>query len=81
MNYSNSTILITFNMAPELPPIPSGLIVLRAFETRPRDLLSTSSSSYTIKAFGQRVALKAASTTLYNAKDLARGRLQRLCGR
>ena len=35
------TVASAANMAPELPP--SGLIVLRAFETRPRDLLRTSS--------------------------------------
>jgi len=47
----------------------------------PRDLLSTSSSLDNIKAFGQRVALKAAFTILYTVKDLARGRLQQLCRR
>ena len=68
-------------MALELPLIPSKLPVLRVLETRPRDLLSTSSSLYSIKAFGQRVALKAASTIPYTVKDLARGRLQQPCGR
>jgi len=63
-------------MTLELPPVPNRLPVLRALETRPRDLLSTSSSLYNIKAFGQRLALNAASTMLYTVKDLARGRLQ-----
>ena len=55
--------------------ILSGLFMPYLFKISYKDLLSSFSYLYNIKAFGQRVALKAAFTMLYTVKDLTHSRL------